>query len=246
MLDNVPTTLGRTSPQETTVPSKMPIFIVNRDSSESDTDDEREEEECTGDSTSSESQCYANLSPMVTTHSRMSDKSSGTDFENVTYMSASLEDMSSPTAFRSGLSRSLTHSDTDLTATHYTEKETLPISKSALQLPNQAQTQKKRPPQKPPRLHSMLYENMAFFATGLNKEVNAINQKLSDFPNRASSKFFHRVKSSESLRAEERGRAVFHVREMRSFPEMHQEFGVLIIKKINEFRQKMGETRGGF
>lgn len=234
VLDEVPNTLaGHSAPQESSKDNRVPVFIVNRDSSESDSEDG---EEGTGDSTSSESQ-YANLDPA--SHLAL-EKSSSTDFENATYMSASLEDLSNsnPNTFRS-LSHNLTHSDTDLTAAHYTEKETLPVSKSALQLPSRSQARKKRAPVKPPRLHSVLYENMAGFATGLNKEVFAINQKLSDFPNRASSKFFHRAKSSESLKTTvERGRSVFHVGDVRSFAEMHEEFGVLIVKKINEFRQK--------
>lgn len=232
VLDEVPTSPVSTSMEKTTAEKEIPSFAVNRSSSDSDS--ESEEAGLGG----SDDLTYANLNP----HFQPGGGSAPQiDFENVTYLSASLEDVSlSSSSTMKGRSLNMTHSESDLQGVlRYAEKETLPISKSAVQM----REQKKVPPQKPPRIQSFFYENMAGFASGLNSELSAWNQRLSDIPSRASNKFFHREKFSEVVRTEDRGRSMFHVREVRSFPEMHQDFGVLVIKKVNAFRQRKGQSR---
>lgn len=230
VLDKVPTSPMAPTIEKTTAEKKMPIFVVDRDSTDSESDSEEVGVGGSNDLT------YANLNPHFGPGGGSAPQ---IDFENVTYMSASLEDVSlSSSSTVKGRSLNMTHSESDLPGfLKYAEKETLPVSKSAVQM----REQKKIPPQKPPRIQTFFYENMAGIAFGLNNELSAWNQRLSDIPSRASNKFFHREKYPEVVRRDKE-RSVFHVREVRSFPEMHQDFGVLVIKKVNAFRQRKGQT----
>ncbi|XP_038059192.1 probable serine/threonine-protein kinase DDB_G0272282 [Patiria miniata] len=52
-------------------------------------------------------------------------------------------------------------------------------------------------------------------------------------------KFFNKTfNQTQGIASAKTGQSVFHDRDVRSFTEMHAEFGMLIVKKINEHRQR--------
>ncbi|XP_022089625.1 probable serine/threonine-protein kinase DDB_G0272282 [Acanthaster planci] len=76
---------------------------------------------------------------------------------------------------------------------------------------------------------SVFYENVS----------SSTSPRLMPRSGTTRAKFFNKTfTSAQGVVSAKTGQSVFHDRDVRSFSEMHAEFGMLIVKKINEHRQR--------